>query len=97
MQSFEINNNDDFEQCLYMCGITVAALPISGIDECGQNVIIGAYRKEDYNPNIYGSDVVYFVQVSQANDCVEVTHYHPDGTVETTYDKVAYEGDYTCK
>ena len=83
-----VNHYEEFEKLFKSIGLQVKDMPLSGKTTDGLDIIINAYHEPEYRKISYlDSDVVYTRSVIQKNGWIEITYYHPDGTIETTYEK----------
>lgn len=84
----DVNHYEEFERLFESVELQIKDMPLSGKTTDGLDIIINAYHEPEYREISYlDSDVVYTRSVIQKNGWIETTYYHPDGTVETMYDK----------
>lgn len=71
---------DVFEKWLEENGKTLEDLPLSAVDEDGNDVIVNAYTTKE-------EGIVWRISTIQKNNWIRVDIYYSDGTVEEFYER----------
>lgn len=61
-------------------GFTLQDLPLTAKTDCGEDVIVDAYYNDE-------KELIWKISTVQDNGWIKILHYHPDGTVEETYER----------
>ena len=69
-----------FQPWLEENGFSLEDLPLTAKTEDGETVIVEAYYNEE-------KELIWKISTCQDNGWIRVNHYHPDGTVEESFEK----------